>query len=66
MLQKTTWLPLWKLDNGDVIRRARGDGFEPHLKMFRRASIFAIGTLTPRGFLTPEFREALRAAGFAV
>ena len=62
----TTWLPLWKLDNGDTIRRAKGDDSEPHLKTIRRTSILAVGTLTPRGFLTPEFREALRAAGFAV
>jgi hypothetical protein len=63
----TTWLPLWKLGNGDRIRKAKkSDGSEPHLKVVRRTSILAVGTLTPRGFLTPEFREALRAAGFAV
>ena len=63
----TTWLPLWKLDNGGIVRNSKGsDGTEPHLKVIKRTSILAVGTLTPRGFLTPEFREALRAAGFAV
>ena len=63
----TTWLPLWELGNGDLVRKAKeGDGTGPHLKQIRRTSILAVGTLTPRGFLTAEFREALRAAGFAV
>ena len=63
----TTWLPLWKLDNGDMIRRTKAsDGAEPHLKIIRRTCILAVGKLTPRGFLTPEFREGLRAAGFVV
>ena len=63
----TTWLPLWKLDTGKTVRKAKADdGTEPHLKQIRRTSILAVGTLTPRGFLTPEFRGALRAQGFAV
>ena len=63
----TTWLPLWKLDNGDIIRKTKeSDGTEPHLKVIRRTSILAVGTLTPSEFLTPEVQEALIAAGFAV
>ena len=63
----TTWLPPWKQANGDLVRRAKEDGgTEPHLKQIRRTSTLAVGTLTPRGFLTTEFREALRAVGFAV
>ena len=63
----TTWLPLWKLEDGKTVRKAKADdNTEPQLKQIRRTSILAVGTLTPRGFLTAEFREALRAQGFAV
>ena len=62
-----TWLPLWKLDAGKTVRKAKAeDGTEPCLKQIRRTSILAVGMLTKKGFLTPEFREALRAQGFAV
>ena len=63
----TIWLPLWKLNTGKTVRKANTeDNTELQLKQIRRTSILAVGTLTPRGFLTPEFREALRAQGFAV
>ena len=63
----TTWLPLWTLEDGKTVRKAKADNATgPQLKQIKRTSILVVGTLTPRGFLTPEFREALRAQGFAV
>ena len=63
----TTWLPLLKLDAGKTIRKAKAeDGTEPYLMEIRRTSILAVGTLPQKRFLTPKFREALRAQGFAV